>query len=490
MLNKLLLQKKLLLLLILLFSSLTMALFLPAMITLYIFYPILVISYLAYLTITQVSGKTISLNALAIVLGTIFTFGIPWILSFILFIHIFPTYIVALVTLIIMTLFPLKKYSIVIKIFIYIFLSMLIGLNTNLLFFAKSFMGQDRKVNEIFNKKLNTIGKEFIEIKSNNNDIPISYNKLDFLSFGANEGCGCGYWEFPKLSKSTVIAHILGSREIAFSRIQASDKKIIIDYQEIQEFYNLNIKIFQNNKLLSSLTIEDSLPFQGKTNINRKDLNNFDYRLEYLLRHNIWNAILYYLGIGQIDNKKVISDFLDRSISTIKIDKNWAEPTVNTASLLYNSNISLCTSNKDDNYKHYPFNNWYSRKKDYSIKLSPNPDRFIFNDNNVTYTTIPHSNEFVWHHNISTYKTTKYFFVLKTSFNPFRVIAWKFNHQGTFIKEIYIELPKNAKVDGRNWHPISHIKIVNNKISFKVNNIYEHDNKKNECSYSAVEIEI
>ncbi len=491
MLDKLLFHKKNILLLIMLFISLAMALFLPAMTTLYIFYPILIISYLSYLTIKQVPSKTISLNALFIALGTIFTFGTPWLLSFMLFIHIFPTYIVFLITLIMVNILPLKKYSRNIKIFVFIFLSTIIGLNTNLIFLSKSFMNADRKINETFNKTLDIKDKEFIEIKSNSKNIPIAYNKFDFLSFGGNEGCGCGYWVLPKLSRSTIIPYILSSQEVPFSWIKSSDKKIIIDYQEIQGLYNLNIKIFQKDELLSSLTIKDYFPFQGITDIDQKEINNFDYRLEYLLRHNIWNAILYYLGVGQVDNKKVISDFLDKSIGTIKIDKNWTESTVEIiATLLYNSNFSLCTTNKDDDYKYYPFNNLNSREKDYSIKLSPNPDRFTFNDNNITYTTISHSNEFVWHNNISTYKTTKYFFVLKISFKPLRVILWKFNHQGSFIKEVHIKLPKNAKIDGRNWHPLSHIEVINNKMSFRINNIYEHDNKKNECSYSKVEIEI
>jgi len=294
MLNKLFLQKKLLLLLMMLFFSLGMALFLPAMLTLYIFYPILVIAYLAYLTTKQVPGKTISLNVLLIVLGTFFTFGLPWLISFLLFINIFPTYIVILITLIIMTLLPLKKYSVVIKIFIFIFLSLFIGLNTNLLFLSKSFLGQDRKVNEIFYKKLNIKNNDFIEIQSNSKNIPTLYNKFDFLSFGSNEGCMCGYWELPQISKSTIVPYILGIKEVPFSWIKPSDKKIIIDYKEIQGLYNLHIKIFQKNELLSSLTIKDNLPFQGEKDKSR-NLENFDYRLEYLLRHNIWNAILYYL---------------------------------------------------------------------------------------------------------------------------------------------------------------------------------------------------
>jgi hypothetical protein len=492
MLDKLLLQKRLSFLLIILFVSLAMSLFLPAMVTLYIFYPILVISYLAYLVTKQESKTTIALLTFSIILGTVFTLGIPWIISFMLFIHVFPTYVVALIALIIMTLLPLKKYSIVMKIFIFILLSTLIGLNTNLLFLGKSIMGQDRKVNETFSKKLSVTNKEFIEIKSNSQNIPIVYNKFDFISFGSNEGCMCGYWVFPRLSKFTIAPYILGKKEIPFSWIKSSDKKIIIDYKEIQGLYNLNIKIFQKNELLSSLTIKDYLPFQGAKITNRdKSLNNFDYRLEYLLRHNIWNAILYYLGAGQADNKKVISDFLDKSIDTNIIDKDWTESTIKTtSSLVYNSNISLCTSKKDDNYKHYTFNNWNSKEKDYSIKLGSNPDRFIFNDNNITYTTLSHSDEFVWHNNISIYKTAEYFFVLKTSFKPFRVILWEFDRRGNFLKEVHIKLPKKAKIDGRDWHPISHIEIINNKMSFRVNNIYEHKNKKNECSYSKIEVEI
>ena len=124
------------------------------------------------------------------------------------------------------------------------------------------------------------------------------------------------------------------------------------------------------------------------------------------------------------------------------------------------------------------------------IKLSPKPDRFIFNDNNITYTTISHSNNFTWNDYISTYKTTNYFFVLKQTYSPIGVILWKFNHQGNFLKEIHIKLPKNAKIDGRNWHSLSHIEVINNKMNFRINNIYEHKNKKNECSYSKVEIEI
>ncbi len=315
MLDKLSSKTKLLLLSIILFISLAMALFLPAITTFYIFYPILVLSYLTYLTIKQFSGKTIFLNTLLIILGTIFTLGMPWLLSFILFIHIFPTYLVALTTLIIMTLLPLKKYSIIVKISIFIFISIIVGLNTNLLVLGKSFLGQDRNVNEIFNKKLNVKNKEFIEINTNAKNIPIKYNKFDFLSFGFNEGCMCGYWEFPRINRSNLIPYILGNQGIAFSWTKSYDKKIIIDYHETQRLYSLDIKILQKDKLLSSLTINDYLPFQSIPNIDRKSLNNFDYRLEYLLHHNIWNAILYYSSLGLANNKKVIYDFLKKSIN-------------------------------------------------------------------------------------------------------------------------------------------------------------------------------
>lgn len=489
MLDKFSLQNKLLLLLIILFISLSMALFLPAMTTFYIFYPILVILFLIYLKIKQVSLGKILLYALIISLGTVFTLGIPWILSFMLFINIFPTYVVVLITIIIMILLPIKEYSSVIKIFIFVFLSLLIGLNTNLLFTAKYLVGQDREVTEILNKKLELNDKELIEIKRNSINIPLKYNKFDFLSFGSNEGCMCGYWTRPAINKSTIIPYILGIKEIPFSSVVPSDKKIIIDYKEIQEEYNLNIKILEKNELLSSLSIKDSLPFQGKTSNKAKNLNNFDYRLEYLLRHNIWNAIFYYFGIGKVDNKEIISNFVDKNINIIKTDQNWIKSNIDSI-LIQNSDISLCNERNSDNYKYYLFNTWDSKEKNYSIKLSSNPNRFIFNDNNITYTTISYSKEFVWHHRIATYKTSEYFFVLKTTDSPFHVLLWKFNHQGDFLQEVHVKLPKNTKVGGRNWHPISHIEVINNKMSFRINNIYEHKNKKNECSYSKIEIEI
>ncbi len=490
MFDKLLIQKKLPLLLIILLISLSMALFLPAMMTFYIFYPILVISYLIYLKTKQVSLGKILLYGFLIALGTVFTLGFPWIWSFMLFIKIFPTYIVFLITIIIMTLLPIKKLLLGIKIFIFIFLSLVIGLNTNLFFAAKNLIGYDREVNEIFNKTLKLNDKEIIEIKSNNKSIPLKYNKFDFLSFGSNEGCMCGYWTHPLIEKYTIIPYILGIKEIPFSRVVSSDKKIIIDYKEIHEKYNLNIKIIEKNELLSSLSIKDSLPFQGKINNNQaKSLNSFDYRLEYLLRHNIWNAIFYYLRVGKVDNKKIISNFMNKNINTIKREKSWIKSNTDSI-LIQNSDMSVCTTKADYNYEYYSFNTWAQKDKDYSIKLSPKPDRFIFNNNDITYTTISQSQEFVWHDRISTYKTTKYFFILKTSFKPLRVILWKFNHQGDLLKEIQIKLPKNIKLDGRNWHPISHIEVINNKISFRINNIYEHKNKKNECNYSKVEIEI
>jgi hypothetical protein len=489
MLDKFLLQNKLLLLLIILFICLSMALFLPAMTTFYIFYPTLVILFIIYLKIKQVSLGKILLYALIISLGTVFTLGIPWILFFMLFINIFPTYVVVLITIIIMILLPIKEYSSVIKIFIFVFLSLLIGLNTNLLFTAKYLVGQDREVTEILNKKLELNDKELIEIKRNSINIPLKYNKFDFLSFGSNEGCMCGYWTRPAINKSTIIPYILGIKEIPFSSVVPSDKKIIIDYKEIQEEYNLNIKILEKNELLSSLSIKDSLPFQGKTSNKAKNLNNFDYRLEYLLRHNIWNAIFYYFGIGKVDNKEIISNFVDKNINIIKTDKDWIKSNIDSI-LIQNSDISLCTERNSDNYKYYSFNTWDSKEKNYSIKLSSNPNRFIFNDNNITYTTISYSKEFVWHHRIATYKTSEYFFVLKITDSPFHVLLWKFNHQGDFLQEVHVKLPKNTKVGGRNWHPISHIEVINNKMSFRINNIYEHKNKKNECSYSKIEIEI
>lgn len=432
----------------------------------------------------DISVSTILLNIVFIILGTIITLGMPWILSFLLFIHIFPTYIILLITLIIMNLLPLKKYSKNIKILTFIFLATIIGLNINLLY-----IGQNRKVNEIFNKKLTIKQKDFIEIQSNSKNIPITYNRFDFLSFGSNEGCGCGYWEFPRMSKGIVIPYILGIKEIPFSWTKTSDKKIIINYKEALRSYSLNIKILKKNEVLSSLTIKDHLPFQG---INHsRDINNVNYRLQYLLQHNIWNAILFYLNIGHVNNKTVISNFLNKVIDTTKKPKNWTNSMVKTtASLLYNSNVRLCTLRKDDDYGSYPFNTWSSGKKDYSIKFSPHPNRFTFNDNNITYTTLSYSNKFTGYTNILTCKTAQYFLILPRNSNMLETVMLKFTHEGTFIQEIHIKLPRDAQINGRNWHPLSHIKIKNNKMNFRINNIYEYNNKNNECSYSAVEIKI
>ncbi len=460
------------------------------MLTLYIFYPVLIISYLAYLITKKASKTTIFLNALFIVIGTVLAFGTPWILSFILFIDIFPTYIVILITIILMKLLPLKKCSTIIKIFIFILLSTIIGLNTNLVLLSKNLLKQDRKINEVIKKKLIIKNGDFVELKGRYKNIPIRYNKFDFLTFGSNEGCMCGYWIYPKIERSNIIPYLLSIKEIPFSWVKPSDKKIVIDYKEANKTYRLSIKIFQKKRLLSSLVIKDHLPFQDK-NSKKRDLENFDNRLKYLIRHNIWNAILYYSNITKVDNKETISNFLDKSINRIKKDKNWAQSTTNiTATLLYSSNLQLCTTDKSDDYRYYPFNTWNRRKRDYSIKLSPKPNRFIFNDNNITYTTLSHTKKFFWYGYITNYKTPKYFLVFRIFSKPFRVVLYKFDHQGDFLQEIHIKLPKSATIGGRNWHPISHIKVINNKINFRVYSIYERHNKKNRCSYIQVEIKM
>ena len=293
-----------------------MALFLPAMLTLYIFYPILIISYFVYLISKKASKKTIFLNALFIVIGTILAFGVPWLLSFILFIELFPTYIVILVTIILMKLLPLEKYSNITKIFIFILISTIIGLNTNLILLGKNLLKQDRKITEIIKKKLIIKNGDFVELKGKGENIPIRYNKFDFLTFGSNEGCMCGYWIYPKVERSNIIPYLLRKKDIPFSLVKPSDKKIFIDYKETNKIYRLSIKIFQKKSLLSSLTIRDHLPFQYK-NSKKRDLENFDNRLEYLIKHNIWNAILYYSNIAKVDNKKTISNFLDKSINRL-----------------------------------------------------------------------------------------------------------------------------------------------------------------------------
>ena len=489
MLDKLSLHERFVLLLTILFISLAMAFFLPAMFTFYLFYPVAIVIYLSYLTLKEVKNRTILTHFIFIVLGTVFTFGIPYVLSFMLFINIFPTYIVFLLSFIIINLLPLKSYSKTKRATLFVFISIIIGLNTNILVFAKTIINQDRHVNVIFNDTLEINDKEFLEINSSN--IPSKYNKFDFISFGSNEGCMCGYWTFPKIDNYN-LQKVLLDKEISFSKAKFSNKKIVIDYQEKGNQYTLNITVLSNKKIISSLTIKDYLPFRLRKNIGRKNLDSFDYRLEYLLRHNIWNAIVYYLTMGFENNTDEITNFINNSIQVTKKDSNWHTKTFDTdATLLLNSKTTLCSQQRNDNYNDYEFSKWIKNSSaNDAVLTGQKPNKFIFYDNNITYTTIAHSNKFLWRNNKTAFKTTKYFFVLKTSSKPFSVILLKFTHQGSFIKELHIKLPKDTKIDGRNRHPISHIEVIDNEMVFRINNIYGHYNEINKCSYSKVKIGI
>ena len=477
--------KRVFLLLTLLIVSTLMALFLPAMITLYLLYPTLVILYLLYLVQKEKSALSITLNVLFIVVGTLITFGVPVILSFMAFIHLYPSYLVLLTTLTLLYMLPIDRSSKWLKGFLFILLSTLLGLNTQLL---DLFTQENTKVTTHYSKPLRLQPNAFVALTQNQKLLPTTYHKYDFLSFGANEGCGCGYWTFPKVG-SIAITKLLQEQGIAYATEKVSPQRIVVDYVADASHYVLHIELRSHGVVLSSLDIQDKLPFQGIQNIKPKDLEALDYRWEYLLRHNIWNALLVYVS-PPTDYTELITRFISKSIRVdAQTSHAQTSPKEINSTLSFSSEKIACSPKADDNYNDYTYLRWSLKHGDTTVTFTPKS--LLFSEDNVTYTTKvdtnPYYNAHVPHMAIA---TDKYRYIVNVLEQKSSILLWKFTKQGTPSRQYLINLPKEVKLKGRRWHPISHFKINDDAISFRVYNIYEASQQKNMCHYDLLHVKV
>ena len=455
----------------------------PSSAALIVGYPALIVSLFVY-------NKNKSLNYLfwAVVLLSIISFGMLYIIQFIIFIHLFPTYIVVLITIIIIRLIP-YNFNNLVAIFIFILLSSLIGLNTQIISFTSGIFNSKYVVTKQINDILHFNRKDVLKLTGKSSSFLDSYKSNDFISFGANEAVG-GFWEYPKYN-TTDIETLLENHEITYTKKNDSLNHLKFDYTKNSNSYKLKIEIIKNSKVISSLIIKDYLPnkWQG-IDKNIESLESFDIRLEYLLRHNIWNYLIFVF-----DKKKnistVISDFLSESIKFPIKNKNWSENIQTLKSVvIYESKIEKCSNLSSDKYKDYSFSKWKNINN--YTKVVSKGNRYVIDVNGTFFTTKIYVSDLPkWsNHNFSFSAGPSIY-----AFKEFRTVRekkirlFKFSKSGKMIRYIHIDLPKNIILGGRDWRPISHVSISDGKMLFRLNSIYQ-DKKKHECKYHQLEVNL
>ncbi|MDD2791373.1 MAG: hypothetical protein PHU40_12020 [Sulfurimonas sp.] len=482
---------------ILLVISLTSALFMPTMLTFYFTLPLLILFALKQLLSWTSFWTAIAIIIISVVLVIGF---VIYIQLFILFIHCFPTYVVLLIALLLTHLIPIKL-NFISKMVVFLSLSTLIGFNTQIMdVFQKKHLVEE-KINSIIS--LNR--EDIVKITGNNVELPSSYNSYDFITFGANEGIG-GFWEYPKIETVNLL-NLLQQREISYTHKNKSPYTIDVNSSKNNNKHIVNIQIKSNTKLISSIKITDQLPYQSS--INKEELDNFDQRLEYLLRHNIWNALLFFSTINsKTNNSSIINEFLDKSIKYNAKHADWSKNTYFIeGNLIKNEEKGFCSADKNNDYKNYMFNRWKDQSSDKSARIGFN-HIFSFESNNTTYSTkilstysnkMQAYNETLWNDYAFSYSTENNIYVFYTFRLAKNIRILQFEKTGQFVREWYVGLPKNILLDGRDYHPISNIELVDNKMQFRVYNIYEFnatDNfeaaapPKDQCSFNQIEIQL
>lgn len=155
--------------------------------------------------------------------------------------------------------------------------------------------------------------------------------------------------------------------------------------------------------------------------------------------------------------------------------------------LLYESKLGDCSTSNRDDYKDYPFNLWKNRYADASVEAVPNSS-YLFDFNNTIYSTKERADgKNWWHHHNFAYSRSKHVYTFKTFHDGRYIRIYQFSKTGDFITELHLKLPQEVILKGRQWHPISHVSVTDNKMLFRVYDIYENRNKKNQCKYYQLE---
>lgn len=439
--------------------SILSSLFMPAMFTFNIGFPLFILSCIVYVSYRDKDIKLFIGLVVGIVGVSVLSIGLLYILAFNIFISIFPTFVVIILTLFILQYMP-YHWTKSTKILFVLVVSLFFGLNTTIIKLIKPVY----EVQENIQERLVIQKKDIIQI-SNNSSYPAFYNPYDFLSFGSNEGCMCGYWEKPRIENSD-IKIFLQRKEISYTANKDLPQKIELNYDQTEEnLFHLSIDIKSNDKIVSTLKITDKVPFSGD-DTSKVSLETFSYRLEFLQRHNIWHAILYYFFPTKHDINTIVNQFLEKSLDVqFEKPKDWAKNLYNFSTLLvYASPLHECSNYKNDNYKDYEFNQWKQQNTSLANISFLAENRLFFKYEDVIYSTKLYS---ILKMNWSNYNiasvTEKGFYATQYPAKTKDIIPlWQFSSTGDFVKELHVSLPQEIELQGRTWHPISHLTVQDN----------------------------
>ena len=444
----------------------------PAMFTFYYGFSALLCITL-FIIITIGSKKPPIIPILAITIAMLIIYSYPWsrtvlavilAIPFVIFINLFPSYVVLLIAALLMFFIP-SRVHIAIRITIFLILSFLIGLNTKLISVFKDLVTTKSAITETIYTPLQLSENDVIQLDNLLIDLPYKYNSYDFISFGGSEANMNVYWSFP-YSYEISIPRLLQAQMIAYTPGGNSTHRLKINASREHDRYSLQINVMDHDKVLSSFHASDTLPTSSRQ-FSNQDLDNFECRLEYLLRHNLWNYLIYLMSEEKNLEKKIKS-FLEKSIKTADTSQKWLRQVHKiNAELVDESSIQRCSDTKD--VSHYDYMKWKSEINDDSVKYAGRSGRITFEHNSTIRTVKKHSKSFTAYN--FTYPTNGYKYLFESfssakSNQQFSIL--KFTEDGHFLEELEINLPSNILWIGTENPSISHVDLHNNLMTFRI----------------------
>lgn len=454
---------------IILLISILSALFMPVIISFYGGFLALVAFYILCFT-KKYNVKTYIVITLVVIMCVVLI-GMLYLLAYFIFIEIFPTFVIVLITLWIMQWLP-NNCSQISKFFIFVIISSIFGFNTLLV----QLVVPVYKIEENIGEKLVIKDLNAIHLSSNAPKIPYSNNTYDFLSHDVfkydrnDEDNPKLEWRLPK-RYFTDTTFFFDQLEISYT-FNISPHEVKIEYNEIEQgIYHLSISVISNNEILSKLDITDRL--LPNRDHEEGTSNSLRHRFEFLQKHNLWHYLVFLYKSNQPSVGKVIKNFLNKSI--VFEHESYHEYTLKTI-FVRESNTTIFPIESKEHLIY--INTWEKDGKSFKIPNSnislyqkDNGD-MKFDINNSSFSILSRKKVnpdlsqggYLDYFREKGFATDKYIYLLRAH-NDNQMSLWQFSKKGFLLSSISFEFSKSIALDETStW-------FMNNGIK-KIENIY------------------